>query len=175
LRGGQVTALAVDPGLFEITQGAFRLAVQIVKQPADAEDVLQDATATAVSHPGAPEPDSEAYRPWFYKVVRNKAIDRLRQLQRQRSDELIEDSIPANAGLNPEQSLINAQQKTMINQALDDLSLEQREIILLKDYHGFSYADIAMILDIPNGSVMSRLHRARLALKEMLGPDILTD
>jgi len=48
------------------------------------------------------------------------------------------------------------------------LNYEQREIIMLKDFHGFNYAQIAEILDIPKGSVMSRLHRARMALRTLL-------
>ena len=48
------------------------------------------------------------------------------------------------------------------------ITIEQREIVLLKDFHGFNYSEIAEILDIPKGSVMSRLHRARLALRMLL-------
>ena len=51
----------------------------------------------------------------------------------------------------------------------------QREIILLKDFHGFAYGEIANILDIQKGTVMSRLHRARLALREHLIPYMLRD
>jgi len=58
---------------------------------------------------------------------------------------------------------------------LAKLSLEQREIILLKDFHGFAYGDIAEILDIPKGTVMSRLHRARMALREVLIPYIVRE
>jgi len=69
----------VDSVLAELTQGAFKLAMQLLQQPADAHDVLQDAAAIAISHPGAPKARSDEFRPWFFRVVRNKSIDRLRE------------------------------------------------------------------------------------------------
>jgi len=55
-----------------------------------------------------------------------------------------------------------------IQRALRKLNFQQREIVMLKDFHGFNYAQIAEILDIPKGSVMSRLHRARMVLRNLL-------
>jgi RNA polymerase sigma-70 factor (ECF subfamily) len=71
--------------------------------------------------------------------------------------------------------LVKQQQHTALNQALISISVQQREIVLLKDYHDFSYLQIAEILDIAPGSVMSRLHRSRNALKEALLKQVKED
>jgi RNA polymerase sigma-70 factor (ECF subfamily) len=161
---------AVDSVLTELAQGAYKLAMQLLQQPADAHDVLQDAAAIAISHPGAPRARSNEFKPWFYKVVRNKAIDRLRELKRKNHEPLDEQSVTALERHGPEAVLQQSQLQQQVQLALTKLSREQREIILLKDFHGFAYGDIAQILDIPKGTVMSRLHRARMALREQLVP-----
>ena len=165
----------MDSVLTDLAQGAFKLAMQLLQQPADAHDVLQEAAVIAVSHPGAPKARSEEFRPWFFRVVRNKAIDRLREQKRKNHEELVEETIAAGENHGPEATLQQSQLQQQVQLALAKLSLEQREIILLKDFHGFAYAEIANILGIPKGTVMSRLHRARLALREHLAPDIVRD
>jgi RNA polymerase sigma-70 factor (ECF subfamily) len=161
---------SVESVLTDLTQGAFKLAMQLLQQPADAHDVLQDAAAIAISHPGAPRARSNEFKPWFYKVVRNKAIDRLRELKRKNHESLDEQSVTTLERHGPEAVLQQSQLQQQVQLALTKLSREQREIILLKDFHGFAYGDIAQILDIPKGTVMSRLHRARMALREQLVP-----
>lgn len=156
--------------LADITQGAFKLALQLVKQPAEAHDILQDAAIIALSHPAAPHPNSGGFKPWFYKVVRNKSIDSLRKVKRSEGEPFIEEVVPDQVQHCPQRILENAQTQQYIKAALEELPLQQREIIVLKDFHGLSYQDIANVLDIPKGSVMSRLHRARCALKLKLMP-----
>jgi RNA polymerase sigma-70 factor (ECF subfamily) len=165
----------VDSILTDLTQGAFKLAMQLMQQPADAHDVLQEAAVVAVSHPGAPRARSEEFRPWFFRVVRNKAIDRLREQKRKCHEELVEESVATQESHGPEATLQQSQLQQQVQLALAKLPMGQREIILLKDFHGFAYGEIANILDIPKGTVMSRLHRARLALREHLIPYMLRD
>ena len=143
---------------------------QLVKQPADAHDVLQDAVTVALSHSAAPSPDSDGFKPWFYKVVRNKSIDCLRRLKRYEEDLLNEDVALDQVQHCPQHILNSIQTQQSIKAALDKLSLQQREIIVLKDFHDLSYQDIANVLEVPKGSVMSRLHRTRCALKLKLMP-----
>jgi len=161
---------SVDSVFTDLAQGAFKLAMQLLHQPADAHDVLQDAAAIAISHPGAPNARSDEFKPWFYRVVRNKAIDRLRELKRKNHGQLDEQSVTTRERHGPEAVLQQSQLQQQVQLALTKLSREQREIILLKDFHGFAYGDIAQILEIPKGTVMSRLHRARMALREQLIP-----
>jgi len=103
-------------------------------------------------------------RPWFLRVVRNHCIDLLRRRRPEDSDtdELV------HQGLDPEQTLHMEQRDRQVHGALSRLGSEPRQIIILRDFMGLSYAEIAQVLDIAPGTVMSRLHRARLALKEEL-------
>ncbi|MDT0595272.1 RNA polymerase sigma factor [Glaciecola petra] len=157
--------------LADLVKDAFKLATKIVGEPADAEDILQDAAALALSYKTAPSHQSPDFRPWFYKVVRNKSIDKLRQNKRQAANKIsneAEQEAFNSKVFNPESGLIIEEQKALLNQALQDIDIKYREIIMLKDYHDFSYQQIAEILGIAKGSVMSRLHRARAALGNKL-------
>lgn len=156
--------------LADITKGAFKFALQLVEQPSEAHDVLQDAAAIALSHPSAPPLDSQRFKPWFYKVVRNKSIDLLRKTKRYDKQSCEDETSIEEAQHCPRLILENAQTKKSVKAALDELPLHQRELIVLKDYHDLSYQEIARILSIPKGSVMSGLHRARCALKIKLMP-----
>lgn len=153
-----------------VLQEAYSLAAKIVNNTNDAQDIIQDAATVALSHNSAPKQTSEAFKPWFFRVVRNKAIDNIRATNRQtkRNNNEPDNDIDKiqTQHTDPEQTLVAEQTSKSITKALSQLSVEHREIVLLKDYHDFTYTDIALVLDIPKGSVMSRLHRARLALKE---------
>ena len=154
--------------LATLTQDAFKLAMQLLQEPADAHDVLQDAAAIAIAHKNAPNLQSHDFKPWFFRVVRNKAIDRLRQQKRHNHVEINDEVEFDDTSSNPELDLATEQLQQQVRFSLSRLPIKQREILLLKDFHGFSYKDIAEILNIPQGSVMSKLHRARLALKARL-------
>jgi RNA polymerase sigma-70 factor (ECF subfamily) len=166
----------MDTQFSNLLKDAFKLAAKIVHNTADAHDVIQDSAAIAFSHASAPESTSVEFKPWFYRVVRNKSIDRVRAnqvaLKRHDNDanKVIEQTSAhiGNAEANPETEILRTRRQQNIAKALDNISLEHREIVMLKDFHGFSYAEIADILSIAKGSVMSRLHRARLALKNEL-------
>ena len=151
--------------LSKLTQDAFKLAMQLLQEPADAHDVLQDAATAAISHKNVPNHQSSDFKPWFFRVVRNKAIDRLRQKKRHNHEDIDDAFEPDDTSSNPELDLVTQQLQQQVRLSLNSLPIKQREILLLKDFHGFSYKDIAEILSIPKGSVMSQLHRARLALK----------
>jgi RNA polymerase sigma-70 factor (ECF subfamily) len=157
--------------LAQVTQGAFKLALQILGQNADAQDVLQDSVSIAIVHHSAPKSSSADFKPWFFRVVRNKSIDKLREQKRHQSD-VFDDQVDHDCEVkrvpDPEQAMQTTQLNLKIKAALAVLSQQQRELVLLKDYHQMSYLDIAEVLDIPKGTVMSGLHRARLALRTLL-------
>jgi RNA polymerase sigma-70 factor (ECF subfamily) len=157
--------------LAKVTQGAFKLALQILGQTADAQDALQDSVSVAIAHRSAPNSSSADFKPWFYRVVRNKSLDKLREQKRHQSDEFddhVDHELDSKLALDPEQAAETTQLNLKIKAALAVLPQQQRELVLLKDYHQMSYLEIAEVLDIPKGTVMSGLHRARLALKTLL-------
>lgn len=150
--------------LIDYSRKALIFAVQLLGNQSDAEDVVQASVEKALAHPKAPKGGIDLQK-WLYRVVRNAAIDRIRQLSRE--DELDTEQ-QSTSSQSPEMQLEQLQIKTRLMQVLSALPVMQRELIVLRDYHGNSYEDIAEILAIPVGTVMSRLHRARMALRELL-------
>ena len=147
---------------------AYALALRLLNNPDDALEVVQSSIEKGINHANAPSFDHPEFKPWFFTVVRNKSIDILRHQKRVRKVEHEEYHSSAPISSEPDKSLQRLQLKETIEQAINELNMQQKEIILLRDYHNFSYADIARILSIANGSVMSRLHRARMALRDIL-------
>jgi len=147
---------------------AFSLALRLLNNQDDALEVVQTSIEKGINHPNAPELDHPEFKPWLFTVVRNKSIDILRRKKRLPHVEHEEYHSHAPQNNEPDKSLQQLQLKETIEQALELLTMNQKEIVLLRDYHNFSYDEIAKILDIAKGSVMSRLHRARMALREIL-------
>ncbi len=147
---------------------AFSLALRLLNNRDDALEIVQTSIEKGLNHPGAPKLDHPEFKPWLFTVVRNKSIDILRRKKRLPHIEHQEYLSQAPQSSEPDRSLQQLQLKETIEQALDLLNMQQKEIVLLRDYHNFSYAEIAKILGIAKGSVMSRLHRARMALREIL-------
>jgi len=154
--------------LLDLGGGAHALAIQILGNADDAADAVQDAFATVLGKPEAYDDRKGPLKPWFLRVVRNRCLD---QLRRQRPNDLPVEEL-VDTGYNPEQALQIAQQDAALKRAMAAISVDQRQIITLRDYLDLTYAEIAEVLRIAQGTVMSRLHRARLALKEALDVDI---
>ena len=153
--------------LAQLGGGAHALAIQILGNVDDAADAVHDAFAAALAKPDAYDPRKGPLKPWFMRVVRNRSLDMLRR--RRDNSMAIEEVIDPAGG--PEEALGVAQRTLAIKRALAAIPRDKREIIVLRDYLDLSYAEIADVLDIAQGTVMSRLHRARLALKEVLNSD----
>lgn len=147
---------------------AFALAYRLLNNRDDALEVVQSSIEKAINHPSAPKLDHAEFKPWLFTVVRNKSIDILRHQQRVKKIEHEDYHSSAPVNSEPEKILQKIQLKDALENAINQLNMQQKEIVLLRDYHNFSYAEISKILGIANGSVMSRLHRARMALREIL-------
>jgi len=150
--------------LAQLGNGAHALALQMLGNTDDATDAVQDAFVKALKKPGAYDADAGPLTPWFLRVVRNHCIDLIR---RRRPAEASAEEL-SDPGPGPEATLEGAQRDRLLKHALAALPVEQRQIIVLRDYMDLSYAEIADVLEIAGGTVMSRLHRARMALKEEL-------
>lgn len=150
--------------LVQLGNGAHALALQILGNTHDATDAVQDAFVKVLNKPGAYDANAGPLTPWFLRVVRNHCIDLIRR-RRPEDSNAAELSDSASG---PEASLEGEQRNQLLKRALSALPAEQRQIIVLRDYMDLSYAEIADVLEIAGGTVMSRLHRARMALKEEL-------
>jgi len=153
--------------LAQLGGGAHALAIQILGNADDAADAVHDAFTTVLSKPDAYDQDKGPLKPWFMRVVRNRCLDVVR---RRRSGTVPVDEL-VHPGAGPEEALHTAQRAFAIRDALTRISGDKREIVVLRDYLDLSYVEIAAVLGIAQGTVMSRLHRARLALKEALEND----
>jgi RNA polymerase sigma-70 factor (ECF subfamily) len=122
-----------------------------------ARDLVQEAAARALAARRVPD-DEPAYRAWMFRIVRNAAIDELRRIRRPVPD----DQPEAAADLFRFDDACIA--RITVQQGLAELPASYREIIALIDIAGFRYAEAAEILDVPVGTVMSRIARARSAL-----------
>jgi RNA polymerase sigma-70 factor, ECF subfamily len=120
-----------------------------------ARDIVQEAAARALAAARVPS-DPPAYRAWMFRIVRNAAVDEIRR-RRQPDAEIY---APADLWRFDDARIA----KITVQQGLTMLGAEHREIISLVDIAGFSYSDVAAMLGIPVGTVMSRIARAREAL-----------
>jgi RNA polymerase sigma-70 factor (ECF subfamily) len=142
---------------------AFALAYQYLRDREEAMDVVQDAFIKAYQNLGKFSVQRR-FGPWLLTIVRNLSIDTLRKRKRISPDGLPEVVPDPGSGERTVQKVLKGE----VWKALQELSPDQREIIFLKDYQGHSYVEISQIVDIPLGTVMSRLHHARKNLAAAL-------
>ena len=147
--------------------GAHALAIQILGNADDAADAVQDALAQALRRSNQYRPERGPLKAWFLGIVRHRCIDLLRR-RRPEGGKL--DEVAA-AAPGPEELAERSQESQRLRKAIAGLSPEQRQIIVLRDYVDLSYAEIAAVLEIAPGTVMSRLHRARVALTDIYRED----
>lgn len=146
---------------------AYRLARRITRNHEDADDVVQDSYVKA--YRALPRFDlSRAFGPWFLTIVARTALSRIRQGARRATVPLDEPGAEGTtlADRLPDATLDPAGQQSLLDveRALERLSEEHRSILALRVEGDLPYAEIASALDIPVGTVMSRLARAREAL-----------
>jgi RNA polymerase sigma-70 factor, ECF subfamily len=114
---------------------------------------------------------------WLYRIAFNHASTRRKSLNSklQRQVALEDDAVLVDCGDNPESSAERKEIQQRVQQALNSLDGDDAQIILLRDLQDVSYEDIARSLDVPIGTVKSRLHRARQALRTSLAPYFTCD
>ena len=159
-------ALPILPSLY----GA---AMRMTRNPSDAEDLIQETFLRAYrGFRGFTEGTN--LKAWLYRILTNTFINSYRKRQREPVT-VLEDEIPDWYLYGTEQSEASAETEVLdrmpdadVKEALDALPEQFRMAVWLADVEGFSYKEIAEILDVPIGTVMSRLHRGRKALEKRL-------
>ena len=141
---------------------AHNLARWLTRDPDDAEDVAQEACLRALKYIGALHGNDA--RAWFLTIVRHAFYDWCR---RNRPAEIARDDGTAieiavdEAAIDPEQAALRGAESRLLADAVAELPLPYREVIILRELEELSYKEIARVADIPVGTVMSRLARAR--------------
>lgn len=153
---------------------AYNLALWLLRDPADAEDIVQTAYMKAFEHFASFRGGNAAG--WMLTIVRNTAYNWLQKAKRNSNlisfDEVLhsntEHSQPSFGTMNPEETLSAIASGTQIMAAIERLPVEYREVFFLREIEGFSYQEIAETTQVPKGTVMSRLSRARAQLQTLL-------
>lgn len=162
------------PMLDSLYGGALRM----TRNPADAEDLVQETMMRAYRSFDRFEAGTNL-KAWLYRIMTNAYINTYRKKQREPkkvSSEDVEDfdlyqelkDHDPQWDATPENLVLNALVDTDIIEAIDELPEQFRLAVVLSDIEGFSYAEMAEIMDVPLGTVMSRLHRGRKALQKRL-------
>jgi RNA polymerase sigma-70 factor (ECF subfamily) len=155
---------------------AFAVALGVVKRPEDAMDVVQDAFIKVHKNIGAFQGTSSFYT-WLYRIVMNLAIDHLRRRRKvvEWGDDIPLQTVAGDRALmpkvedaNPGRTVERRELSDKIRQALDTLPEYHRAVILLREVEGMSYEEMAEVLDVPKGTIMSRLFHARRKMQEQL-------
>ena len=160
---------------FELTmwphmRAAYNLARWLVRNDQDAEDIVQESFLKAFKAQTSFR-GSEA-KTWMLSIVRNTAIDFIRRDKTGIDVPLGEQKYePKDESPDPERVLLDQSRREQVRQAISDLEPEFREVIVLREIEGLSYKEIAGVLLIPMGTVMSRLSRARNLLLAELARD----
>lgn len=145
---------------------AYNLARWLTRNDEDAEDVAQEACLRAMKffdgfHGGS-------VRPWLLTIVRNTYFTWLQKNRRKEVEPLEDEADVRSAGANPEELLLEQVNGESLRQALDELPADYREVLVLREMEDLSYKEIAEVVGIPIGTVMSRLARARRRLQQVL-------
>ena len=155
----------------------FNIAFRMMGNQDDASDVAQEVFIKIYKSIGSFKKQS-AFSTWVYKITINTCRDELRKQKNKRNtisldqsicleDNEVERQIQSN---DPTPELVAEKRETgkLIKEAIFNLSDEYKEVVILRDIQGFSYSDIAKILNCPEGTVKSRINRARSMLKDIL-------
>ena len=148
---------------------AHNLARWLTGNDADAADVVQEAAVRALSFfDGFRGGDARA---WLLRIVRNTCYTWLRRNRAEKMTPLDEGNHdPPERAANPEQTAIARADRRMLRAAMEELPVEFREALVLREIEGLAYKEIAHVTGVPMGTVMSRLARARNLLRERLAP-----
>lgn len=146
----------------------YRYARSLSRDPIVAEELVQEAFRRSLGARVRPAPATlESTRPWLFKILRHIWQNELRRRSRQARAMSVFAFSEADGEL-LETEVTRKLLQSEIRQAIDALSGPYREVVVLRDIEGLSYAEIATILSCPVGTVMSRLSRARDCLRSML-------
>ena len=159
---------------------AFAVALGVVKNKQDALDIVQDAFIKVHRHIGSFQGSSSFYT-WLYRIIMNLAIDHVRKGRHQKDGEFDEriarDSgdvagdgtmLPRMLDGNPAKTAVRRELSEKIQAALGELPEYHRAVILMREVEGLSYEEMAKIMKVPKGTIMSRLFHARRKMQEAL-------
>ncbi|NUS42212.1 MAG: RNA polymerase sigma factor SigE [Mycobacteriaceae bacterium] len=165
--GGQAAMPSWDELVREHADRVYRLAYRLAGNPQDAEDLTQETFIRVFRSLSSYQPGT--FEGWLHRITTNLFLDMVRRRSRIRMEALPEDydRVPAD-GPGPEQTYHDARLGHELQAALDSLAPEFRAAVVLCDIEGLSYEEIGATLGVKLGTVRSRIHRGRQALRDHL-------
>jgi RNA polymerase sigma-70 factor (ECF subfamily) len=159
----------------ENIDGLYSYARILTRNHAQAEDLVQETYLRAIPAVGRLRPDSNI-KAWLFTILRNIWFNQLRQWRR--APEIVELDSEGTGGQigvadtakDPHATYVSNIEQEQVRNAIQQLSIDHREIIILREYEELSYREIATVLECPLGTVMSRLASARSKLRGLLFP-----
>jgi RNA polymerase sigma-70 factor (ECF subfamily) len=160
--------------VLELSDQVYRVARRLVSTGEEAEDLVQETYARAFRSWRSYTPGTNL-RAWLFRILTNLNIDRGRRQQRtpdtqplEEGDYYLYNRLEESGPTDDETRVVERLSQDSIVSALSSVPHNYRDVVVLVDIGDFSYGDAAQILDIPIGTVMSRLHRGRRILKQAL-------
>lgn len=146
----------------------YNAVFRMVRTPEEAMDVTQETFASALDHLADFRGDAKPYT-WLFRIAMNCAISRQRKASVRAAAPLDGEAMlrspPTSRGPGPTESAIRNERVELVRRALATLAAEERAILVMRDVDGMEYTEMASALEVPLGTLKSRLFRARLALR----------
>ncbi|MFN8499379.1 MAG: sigma-70 family RNA polymerase sigma factor [Anaerolineae bacterium] len=153
----------------------YRACLMVLQQPEDAEDAMQESLVKAVRGLGAYSHKDEAgFRGWLHRIALNTSISRLRRHSLPQVEWEALETMPS-LDHDPEAAALQRIEQSRVMAALARLGEGHRLVVVLRYYHGLSCEEIADLLDLPPGTIGSRLFTARQRLRALLAEPTVTD
>ena len=152
----------------------YNAVLRVTNHPDDALDVVQEAFVNAYQSLASFKGDAEFYT-WLYRIAFNAAVSHKRRRVPAsleaggRNGEPVDPADPSETS-RPGAAMERSEDEAAVHAGLARLSVEHRSVLVLKDIEGMKYEQIAAVLGVPVGTVRSRIHRARLELRDLLDP-----
>jgi len=151
----------------------YNLCYRFTGRREEAEDLAQEVFLRVFRTLNSYDPNQGALGVWMHRVARNLLIDHYRATRRERLSVSLDDEMPhleqkESGAPQPDRALARAELSAAVQQGLTRLSPELREAVILRDLQGLEYREIGQVLDIPEGTVKSRINRGRAELGKIL-------
>ncbi len=162
-----------EQAIFPHLEAAYNLARWLTRNEQDAEDVVQEAYLRAFKFFESFHGNDS--RPWLLSIVRNTYSTWVQHNQAHDLTMSFDEDVHSTSteAFNPEAIVLQSIDRQVLKEALENLPMEFREVLVLRELEGMSYKEIAHIVTIPLGTVMSRLARARKRLQHDLANDVM--
>lgn len=155
------------------TRRIFNICYRFTGNGTEAEDLSQEVFLRVYKTLGSYRSAHGGFATWMTSVTRNLLIDHYRRTKRDRITDSLEDAMPVvenkeSSARRPDQQVLLGELSSQVQTALTKLSPELREAVILRDLQQLEYAEIRQVLDVPEGTVKSRINRGRIELARLL-------